>query len=92
MGNICCSVINCPFLKIASANSITDTSDFKKFFETPNIKDTINPSWGGINLKLRNVCNGELDLPIRFEVFCEIPAATDLMYGYCETTVRKLSE
>lgn len=71
---------------------MTDLHNFKTFYESPNIRDSVSPSWGGIHLKLRNMCNGNLDLPIRFEVWCEIHEATDKMYGYCETTVKELRD
>ena len=71
---------------------MTDLHNFQPFYESPNIRDSVSPSWGGIHLKLRNMCNGNFDLPIRFEVWCEIHEATDKKYGYCETTVKELRD
>ena len=61
-------------------------------FRSEVVKDDLDPEWEEQTLELSRLCGGDLDLPIRINVFDYESSGDHVPMGMVETTVNKLVE
>ena len=63
---------------------------FKKVHETNIVKNTLNPSWDSFSIHMRDLCNGDPERQIRFDVYDWDANSENDLIGSFITTFSKL--
>jgi len=85
---------NHPFLVIKRCVNHHDSSheNALKVFTSETKDKTLDPSWKTINMRLQNLCNSDIDLPLIYEIWSYDDDGDHKLYGRVQTTVRKIQE
>ncbi len=79
-----------PFMVISRSASSQVTNQSVPVFKTNIVKNTLKPSWDSFNIPLRDLCNGDYERPLRFEVFDWDSDGSHDLIGEFTTTFTKL--
>eukprot|EP01040_Poterioochromonas_malhamensis_P007714 gene7715-8332_t len=55
-----------PFIRILRCN---EDGSYSPVWESPVVKDSLNPRWAATKLSLSKICNGDIHRPLRFEIY-----------------------
>mmetsp|Transcript_22558 Transcript_22558/g.42003 ORF Transcript_22558/g.42003 Transcript_22558/m.42003 type:complete len:465 (-) Transcript_22558:34-1428(-) len=78
-----------PFFTISRMH---ENGDFMQIFKSEYVSRNLYPEWKPLKLSLQKVCNGDLDRPIKIEVFDHEKNGNHRVMGVVHTTVRSLTE
>jgi hypothetical protein len=74
----CCNVANNPYYVISRARENNgQSSDFIRVFSSDHMDNNSDPIFKLEKLKLYQICNRDLDLPIKFSFYTKIVSGTD---------------
>jgi hypothetical protein len=87
---------NHPYLVIKRCLDIdtakNDNDSAVKVYTSDIMHDTLTPSWNIKEMKLENLCNSNLDLPLIFEVWSYQKSGNHRIYGRVRSTARELKD
>lgn len=66
---LCCAGINNPYLVISRSRDANNKSEFVRIYEGTHMVNNTNPMWNPMKIKMAQLCNGDRQLPIKFEVY-----------------------
>eukprot|EP01040_Poterioochromonas_malhamensis_P007713 gene7713-8331_t len=55
-----------PFIRILRCN---EDGSYSPVWESPVVRDSLNPRWSATKLSLSKICNGDIHRPLRFEIY-----------------------
>ena len=78
-----------PFLEISK---IREDGDFVNIFRNNPIMNNLSPTWPIIKIPIQKLCNGDIDRPIRIDIFDWDKGGTHEIMGGVQTSVRGLQD
>ena len=84
---LCCAGINNPYYIISRARSSESTDEFVRIYRSPSMVNNTRPIWNPSKLKVSQICNGDLTLPVKIEVYSEVENGNDQCYGEAKTNL-----
>lgn len=87
---LCCAGINNPYYVISRARSAENTDEFVRIYRSPGMVNNTKPIWNPCKIKVSQLCNGDLTLPIMIEVYSEVENGNDQYYGGAKTSLSQI--
>eukprot|EP00347_Sterkiella_histriomuscorum_P005523 403356292 len=87
---LCCAGINNPYYIISRARSAENMDEFVRIYKSQNMVNNTRPIWNPNKLKISQICNGDLNLPIKIEVYSQVENGRDELYGEAKTTLNQI--
>lgn len=78
-----------PFLVISRVN---EDGTWTQVWKSETINSTLNPCWAPCRIAMTLLCNGDLDRPLRIEIFDFEKSGKHVFMGQVETSVRMMVE
>ena len=85
----CCSGINNPYYVISRGRP-DNQKEFVRVFQSEVVIDNPNPVFSRRKQKLSQICNANVETPVKISVYSKIPQGTDQLYGEVTTTISVL--
>lgn len=82
----CCAGTNNPYY-VLSRGRPDNTKEFVRVFQSDAIIDNPSPSWPRKKHKMAQICNSNVELPLKISFYSHIPNGTDELYGEATTTI-----
>jgi Ca2+-dependent lipid-binding protein len=79
-----------PFFEISRQVNAAGGATWDNVYRSKSVPDTLNPTWDDATMELSTLCNGDLDRPIRIQVFDYEGTGKHVSMGAFETTVNNL--
>lgn len=77
ISSLCCTGINNPYYLISKVRDASESGrEFVRVYQSPNLINTAKPIWNPTKIKLGIICNGDKNVPLKFEVYSYDEAGT----------------
>ena len=76
-----------PFLEISRLN---EDGSWSVVWKNQQIPKTLNPKWAQCKIPMAQLCNGDIDRPLKITIFDHERSGRHVFMGQCETNVRNL--
>eukprot|EP01035_Chromulina_nebulosa_P030660 gene30660-40761_t len=76
-----------PFLVISRMN---EDGTYTKVWENTKIDNNLNPSWGPARIPMAQLCNGDVERPLRIEIFDFEKSGHHHFMGQVDTSVKRM--
>lgn len=90
MRSLCCAGLNNPYYIISRARDQSKLDDFVRVYKSPPVMNNTNPIFNPQRINLAALCNGDKELPIKFEIYSYHEDGNDKLYGSCTTSVYEM--
>jgi len=74
------------------ANRVREDGTYQRVWQSEVVRYDLTPTWKPAKIGIQKLCNGDLDRPLRFEVYDWDPDGTNDYMGYFDTSTRNLIE
>jgi hypothetical protein len=79
-----------PFFELSRRVNSAGAATWDNVYRSKTVENTLNPTWDDATMELSTLCNGDLNQPIRIQVFDYESKGKHVNMGELETTVNKL--